>query len=322
VKQGEHGVKKIEIANIGDNGATIKKIALDQASTLYALDKTVPPDQPLDAQATFIAAVTYSPTSGTTESNAVKITVETSPGHTEDYTVTLGGSSMPTLCVAPEGTMTFVVAAGQVETLQATVTNCGYADLIVDSIALDQTTGTWQSFEVTGLPTPMPKTVAAGDSFQFGVKFTNNPQITGDTAQILIVSNDPYYNGSSNPYLLSLFSNDDTSDMPPVAVAKAPDGDVQKAKDTELPKTITLDGSGSTDTDVTPIGSYEWKLITVPKGSVLTPNSSADVTNSTSVSASFAADKYGQYKIQLTVYDTLNQASMPSIISVSLIKDL
>jgi len=89
----------------------------------------------------------------------------------------------------------------------------------------------------------------------------------------MIISNDPYYNGASNPYYLALTSGDNTSDMPPVAVAKAPDGDVQKAKDTELPKTITLDGSGSTDTDATPIASYEWKLVAVPKGSALTPNS-------------------------------------------------
>ena len=322
VKQGEKASKKIEIANIGDNAATITKIALDQASTLYSLDKTVPPNQTLDAQATFIVAVTYAPTAGTTEPiPAVKISVETSPGHTEDFTVDLSGSSQPTLCVAPDGIMTFVVAPGQSGTQQATVTNCGYADLVIDSIAIDPTSGTPQSYALDALP-PMPKTVAAGDSFQFNVKFTNNPQISGDSAQIMIISNDPYYNGASNPYYLALTSGDNTSDMPPVAVAKAPDGDVQKAKDTELPKTITLDGSGSTDTDATPIASYEWKLVAVPKGSALTPNSSADVTNATSVSASFAADKYGIYTIQLIATDTIGQASMPSVIKVGLIKDL
>lgn len=317
VKQGGSATFKVEIANIGDNGATITKVALRDTPSMYSIDKTIPPQEKeaLDAQATSVVKVTYAPTSGQIEQNALEITVETSPGHDEKFTVNLKGASEPTLCVAPEGTLLFKVTPGQKETQQATITNCGYADLVVDSVAVDNTVGTWQSFVLAGAPA-FPQTVASGDSFQLGVEFTNNPNIPNDIGQILIISNDPYYNGVGNPYILSLYSDDDTSDMPPVCKAVAPGGDVQKARDTDLPKRIDVDASGSTDTDVTPVSGYEWKLIFVPKGSTAT------MQNADQVGAYFDADKYGQYKIQLTVTDTLGQQSVPCIISVSLIKDL
>lgn len=313
VTQGESAVMKVEIANIGDNGATITKVALRDTPSMYSIDKQIPPAEALDAQTTSVVKVTYAPTSGQNEKNALEITVETSPGHSEFFTVNLQGASEPTLCVAPEGTMIFKVAPGQKETQQATITNCGYADLVVESVVVDNTIGTWQSFVITAAPT-FPATVASGDSFQVGVEFTNNPNIPNDLGQINIVSNDTYYNGASNPYPLSLYSDDNTSDLPPTCKAVAPGGDVQKAKDTDRPKRIDLDASGSSDDNG--VTAWEWKLIYVPKGSTAT------MQNASQVAAYFDADLYGKYKIQLTVTDTLGQPSMPCIIEVSLIKDL
>jgi hypothetical protein len=268
-------------------------------------------------------SVTYAPTSGTTEPNAVDIKVETSPGKFESFTVNLKGSSQPQLCAIPEGILMFKVAPSQSETQQVTIVNCGYADLVVDKIEIDQTSGTPQSFALQGLP-PFSKTVAAGDSFQFDVQFTNNPMISVDSAMLNITSNDPYYNPSEpdHPfYIISLVSDDNTTDMPPAAVCSSPGGDVQQATEAELATgfTVNLDGSKSTDTDATGIASYEWKLIAKP---TKPKQSNATIQNATSVSASFGADVFGKYTVQLTATDTIGQVSAPSVCTITVIKAL
>ena len=66
-------------------------------------------------------------------------------------------------------------------------------------------------------------------------------------------------------------------------------------------ETITLDGSNSFDPDNAPSPlTYAWTLVSVPAGSNL---SQADISNPTSVTASFIPDVSGEYEFQLTVSD-------------------
>jgi hypothetical protein len=316
VNQGEQATKKIEISNIGDYQFKVSKVYLRDGSPDFSIDPEVPPEVTLkasgDPESKLVVNVTYAPTSASVGSDTVVI--ESNAGNAVEVEVNLNGASQPEIWVIPEGLMTFKTPKGQTEVQQATVLNRGYANLEVESVEIDQSTGTPQSFELQGLPAQWPAVLGPGESFDFDVRFTNNPQIQGDVAEVHIVSNDPSY-GADNPYyILTLYSDDTTSDMPPTCKILIPGGDVQKAKDTELPKQIDVDGSGSTDDQG--VTGYEWKLIFVPK------DSAATIQNASQAAASIIADKFGQYTLQLTVFDTLGQPSVPCKSTVSLIKDL
>ncbi|MBI5528861.1 MAG: choice-of-anchor D domain-containing protein [Deltaproteobacteria bacterium] len=323
VNQGEQATKKIEIANIGDYKFKLSKVYLRDENPDFSLSPEVPPEVTLEKSGDaggadkLVVNVTYAPTSASVGSDTVVI--ESNAGNAVEVEVNLNGASQPEIWVIPEGMIVFKTPIGQTETQQATVLNRGYANLQVESVAIDQTVGTPQSFGVKNLPTQWPTILGPGESFDFDVEFTNNPQISGDTAEIHIVSNDIYYNPSEpdHPYyILTLTSDDTSSDMPPTCKAVAPGGDVQKSKDTDLPKQIDLDGSQSSDTEDGTVAGYDWKLVFVPK------DSAAVMQDSNLAAAYFMADKFGQYKIQLTVYDSLGQPSVPCVIAVSLIKDL
>jgi Putative Ig domain/PKD domain len=117
-------------------------------------------------------------------------------------------------------------------------------------------------------------------------------------------------------YIAQLIVNDGTFDSvpstvtitvgpgntPPVAVA----GPNQAVK---AGATVVLNGSGSHDVDGDPL-TFSWSLVTRPAGSIAT------LTGATTVSASFVADKVGQYVAQLIVNDG-KVNSVPSTVTIS-----
>ena len=308
VKSGQKVVKKIVVTNVGDKDATLKKVALRNASAVYDLDKSVPPDVTIGASGsesnTFEVSVSFSPTSEVNEVNNVDVDVETPKGGVETYSVELKGSSQPQFCITPDGEMKFVVAAGGNETQTAVVTNCGYATLNITKIEVDKTSGNWQEFSIVNPPSKYPVGVEPGNTLSFDVKFTNNPAIENEAAQIIIGNNDPYWMEYEGIYYMSVISTDNTKDMPPTAVLFATNGDVQEIDCRTLPLKVEMDGSLSHDDKGTL--TYRWEMVAVPANSVAT------MLDDTLPVAYFMADtvvngKYGKYTVRLTVTDTLGQ---------------
>jgi PKD domain len=73
--------------------------------------------------------------------------------------------------------------------------------------------------------------------------------------------------------------------------------------------TVTLNGTGSTDTNGSPL-TYQWTLVSPPSGSTTT------ITNPTSAMPTLYIDKFGNYVVQLIVNDgTLSSA--PATVTIS-----
>ncbi|MBM4256908.1 MAG: hypothetical protein FJ147_13550 [Deltaproteobacteria bacterium] len=83
----------------------------------------------------------------------------------------------------------------------------------------------------------------------------------------------------------------------------APIADAGNDTGGQVGTTITLDGSGSSDSDGNAL-TYQWTLVSKPA------TSSATLTDPTSVTPSFAIDVFGDYVVQLIVNDgTVNSAA-------------
>jgi len=92
------------------------------------------------------------------------------------------------------------------------------------------------------------------------------------------------------------------SDMPPVANAGP-------AQTVSLGTLVTLDGTGSTDSDNKPL-TYQWSLLSVPTGSAAT------LAQPTSAHPTFTADLAGNYIAQLIVNDGFLNSS-PATVTIS-----
>jgi RHS repeat-associated protein len=128
--------------------------------------------------------------------------------------------------------------------------------------------------------------VPGGSTAQLSSPTTVNPTFTADitgTYVVQLVVNDGQVN--SPPVTVAIT----TVNSPPVANA-GPDQTIQAGH------TVNLDGSKSSDVDGDPL-TYRWSIISQPAGS------GASLSNATSSSPSFVADKAGTFVVQLIVND-------------------
>jgi RHS repeat-associated protein len=118
------------------------------------------------------------------------------------------------------------------------------------------------------------------------------------TYVVQLIVNDGTVDGQPSTVTIS------TSDVPPVA-NPGPNRAVV------VNTAVTLDGSGSTDSDSQPL-SYQWSLLSAPVGS------SASLASPSGVTTSFKADLPGNYVVQLMVNDGfLNSAAATLTISTN-----
>jgi cytochrome c553 len=113
-----------------------------------------------------------------------------------------------------------------------------------------------------------------------------------------------------------LVVNDGTADSPPSTVTitaasgnSAPTANAGSDQNAATGAFVTLDGSGSQDSDNDPL-TYKWTMTSKPAGST------AGLSNATDVQPSFTADAAGTYVIELVVNDgTVDSA--PATVSVT-----
>ncbi len=316
VKNGEKKDLRIRISNLGDSNLSINEVKFSQTSSEFSYSPAIPPKVVLkpngdpNGEDTTILTVSYAPSTNNKSSNS--LIIKSDDTNKPTITAKLNGESNPKIAVSPDGTLVFKTAAGKTESQPFTITNAGYAPLVVSRIEIDPNTGVPSAFKILNFSSE--QTLQPGDFINVNVEFTNNPNIANETAQIFIYSNDPYYSKEEPYYLLMLYSDDSTQDMPPIAVAKAPGGDLQKVASNNRPLKVMLDGSQSHDDNS--IQTYKWSIVFKPK------NSQAVIDDPSAQNTFFNADEYGKYTIQLIVVDNIGQESVPSTISITVVEDI
>ncbi|OPY70949.1 MAG: PKD domain protein [Syntrophorhabdaceae bacterium PtaU1.Bin034] len=94
------------------------------------------------------------------------------------------------------------------------------------------------------------------------------------------------------------------------SVAGTPIANAGQHQTVQTGTVVTLDGSGSSDPDGDPI-TYSWTIESRPS------NSTATLTNITSVKSSFVPDVRGSYTVKLVVTDSTGLQSRPSTVTVT-----
>lgn len=316
VKKGEKKDLRIRIKNLGDSTLNINKVKFSQTSSEFSYSPAIPPKVELkpsgdpNGEDTTLLIVSYLPSTNNKSSNS--LVIESDDTSKPVITVKLNGESNPKITVSPDGMLVFKTPAGRTESQPFTITNSGYAPLIISKVEIDPTTGVPSAFKILNFSSE--QTLNEGEFTNINVEFTNNPNIANETAQIFIYSNDPYYSTQEPYYLLMLYSDDSTQDMPPIAVAKSPGGDLQKVASNNRPLKVLLDGSQSSDDNS--IQTYKWSLLFKPR------NSQTVIDDPSAQNTFFNADEYGKYTIQLIVVDNIGQESVPSTISITVVEDI
>jgi RHS repeat-associated protein len=147
------------------------------------------------------------------------------------------------------------------------------------------------SWSILNAPTGSTATLSSSTAVQ--------PTFTADlvgsyTVQLIV--NDGTVNSQPATTTIS------TNDVPPVANPGA-------ARTVTVGTFVTLDGTGSTDSDKQPL-TYTWSLLSKPTGS------NAALSGATSANPSFTADLPGNYVIQLIVNDGYLNSS-PATVTIS-----
>ncbi len=116
------------------------------------------------------------------------------------------------------------------------------------------------------------------------------------------------------PYVAQLIVNNGVQNSDPSSVTitvtdKQPIANAGPSQNVALGVTVTLDGSGSSDSNHAAL-KYKWSLLNIPTGST------AALTGATTVNPTFVADLQGTYVAQLIVNDGI-QDSLPSTVTIT-----
>lgn len=162
-------------------------------------------------------------------------------------------------------------------------------DLVLDAVSLDDLDG---AFTVLEPDADEELVLAPGE--ERSLRFAFAPQ--GDfmhLGDVTLYSNDPMVPEAAL-LLVGL-----PQELVRAKSGAAPTADAGGLLQETTGSTHSLDGSGSSDPEGDPL-TYRWSFLFPASGSALT---NSDITDSTSVSASFVSDVDGQYRVRFVVSD-------------------
>nr|HPO16331.1 PKD domain-containing protein [Candidatus Hydrogenedentota bacterium] len=152
-----------------------------------------------------------------------------------------------------------------------------------------------------------------GQTLSYAWSFVSKP--TGSAAVLTSTSvvNPKFTCDLRGGYVLQLIVNDGFADSDPDTVTvtvqnRVPVANAGNGQTRALGQTVTLNGSGSSDPDFDPL-TYAWSFSSVPA------ESTATLSDPTSVTPTFVLDQPGTYLIQLIVNDGFDD-SAPSTVTV------
>jgi hypothetical protein len=314
------GGTPVTIHSASISGTDAALFTIDDSQLPITLDTTSIESQTTSFDLTFTpnAAGSFSAT----------VAFDTSAG---PFDVNLIGNSRP--CISVEPAFKAFDASGEQEFIISNSTvdeGCGSADLTLGEVKFDPTlsdpldptdpsgakdplsaaNGAYKLALQFGVGTVVPPAGTAS----FTVTFTDNPAIANEITVVYIAHNDPF---NPNPLMVTIVSTDSSSNAPPVASIKSLSGDNIRVN--APPAQIMLTGADSWD-DNNAFSAYKWVLISYPPAATGTFMDDAASTTTLTIDSTSGspdvADIAGEYKVQLDVWDDLDQKStVPAVYS-------
>lgn len=224
-----------------------------------------------------------------------------------EYSVYLiGNSDTPCIEVSAISEVNFGMSSvAQTSQKSVTITNCSPTfPLDLESIEITDDGGGVFAIQDGSLPAGLPDdefVLSQGEQTNFVVTF-DPTQATAYSGSVRITNNDPAQSVIDVP-----LTGEGTENACPTAVATATiQGDASSQATTDLDAspldTIQFDASASSDSDGS-VARYEWTLLSSPA------LSSTRIAAADSESPTMFIDVFGEYKVELKVYDDQNTTS-------------
>jgi hypothetical protein len=152
------------------------------------------------------------------------------------------------------------------------------------------------------------------NTLRYSWTLTNRPTGSNATLSNAATLTPSFVADMAGQYIVQLIVNDGMADSAPDTVTittvggnSAPVANAGPDKKVAVGTIVTLDGSGSTDPDGTPV-TYQWTLIKTPH------SSTAQISNPGAVQPTIKLDKPGEYIAQLIVSDGLLSSTPDTVV--------
>jgi hypothetical protein len=291
VEQGQEKALTVRVTNAGTADLRLSPSLTGSSDfRVTAGERTVAPNAFADL------AVIYAPSDPGADRGT--LVLSHNDPHEGPVNVPLTGGAEPSIAFSPYGIQFSNVAQFSTVEVEVVVSNTGYGDLVLGTIAFGTEPGESNpDYTLANVPA-LGTRLARGRTARFTVRYAKTT-VGNPAAVVYVASNDP--DPSKNPFPLYVVAVDGIADPPPVAVIQCTNCNGSTIEGTP-PLAVELDGSGSSDPQDQAL-LHSWSLLSIPAGS------QAVVENPTAVRTRFTADVAGPYRVALIVQDASGQLS-------------